>query len=174
MKQSIYLKTSLALMPLLASGVMAADIKPSRSEVIKPIHNATFNQGGKAKQRKQGGGARQVAGCLAFDGSMDGNRQVDPQIAVGGGYVFHGTNNILFWARAIAAERNLNVTIIEPDVSPLAVQGPKAENVVASIFGDWVRGLKYFWFKQTTIEGIPVAVARSGWSARPPACRSGR
>jgi glycine cleavage system aminomethyltransferase T len=73
-------------------------------------------------------------------------------------------SNTLFWARAICAERGLNVQITEPDVSPLAVQGPKAEDVVASIFGDWVRGLKYFWFKETVINGIPVAVARSGWS----------
>ncbi|MGB7204023.1 MAG: glycine cleavage system protein T, partial [Anderseniella sp.] len=73
-------------------------------------------------------------------------------------------SNIWFWARAIAAERGLNVDVSEPDVSPLAVQGPKAEDVVASIFGDWVRELKYFWFKETEIEGIPVAVARSGWS----------
>ncbi|NKB54038.1 MAG: glycine cleavage system protein T [Rhizobiaceae bacterium] len=73
-------------------------------------------------------------------------------------------SNILFWARAIANERGLNVDINEPDVSPLAVQGPKAEDVVASIFGDWIRDLRYFWFKETEIEGIPVAVARSGWS----------
>jgi glycine cleavage system aminomethyltransferase T len=73
-------------------------------------------------------------------------------------------SNILFWARAIAAERGLNVEIVEPDVSPLAVQGPKAEIVVAAIFGDWVRALKYFWFRETTLNGIPVAVARSGWS----------
>ena len=73
-------------------------------------------------------------------------------------------SNILFWARAIAAERRLNVEIIEPDASPLAVQGPKAEDVVASILGDWVRDLKYFWFKETTLSGMPVAVARSGWS----------
>ena len=73
-------------------------------------------------------------------------------------------SNILFWARAIAAERKLNVDINEADASPLAVQGPNAETVVASIFGDWVRDLRYFWFKETKIEGIPVAVARSGWS----------
>lgn len=69
----------------------------------------------------------------------------------------------LFWL-SIAAERGLNVQVTEPDVSPLAVQGPKAEDVVASIFGDWVRSLKYFWFKDATVNGIPVAVARSGWS----------
>ncbi|MDA4845791.1 glycine cleavage T C-terminal barrel domain-containing protein [Hoeflea poritis] len=73
-------------------------------------------------------------------------------------------SNILFWARAIAAERGLDVAVTEADVSPLAVQGPKAEDVVASLFGDWVRTLKYFWFAETEIDGIPVAVARSGWS----------
>ena len=73
-------------------------------------------------------------------------------------------SNIWFWARAIAAERRLDVEVSEPDVSPLAVQGPKAEDVVASICGDWVRALKYFWFQDTTIDGIPVVVARSGWS----------
>lgn len=30
--------------------------------------------------------------------------------------------------------------------------------------GDWVRGLKYLWFRETMIAGIPVAVQRSGWS----------
>ncbi len=73
-------------------------------------------------------------------------------------------SDIWFWAGAIAAERGLDVEVSEPDVSPMAIQGPMAENVVASVIGDWVRGLKYFWFKETTIDGIPVAVQRSGWS----------
>ncbi len=73
-------------------------------------------------------------------------------------------SNIWFWARAIAAERKLQVAVSEPDVSPLALQGPKAVEVVASVCGDWVRDLKYFWFKETTIDTIPVVVARSGWS----------
>ena len=72
--------------------------------------------------------------------------------------------NIWLWAQAVARERGLDVEVSEPDVSPLAVQGPKAETVVASIFGDWVRELKYFWFRESEIDGIPVAVARSGWS----------
>ena len=73
-------------------------------------------------------------------------------------------SNMLFWSRAIAAERKLSVKIIEPDVSPLAIQGPDAENVVAAIFGDWVRDLKFFWFQQAEVEGIPLMLARSGWS----------
>jgi len=73
-------------------------------------------------------------------------------------------SDIWFWARAIAAERGLDVEVSEPDVSPMAIQGPKAEDVVASVFGDWVRDIKYFWFKETELQGIPVAVQRSGWS----------
>ncbi|MEM6634743.1 MAG: glycine cleavage T C-terminal barrel domain-containing protein [Pseudomonadota bacterium] len=75
-----------------------------------------------------------------------------------------GNSDIWFWARCVAGERGLNVEVSEPDVSPLAVQGPKAEDVVASLLGDWVRELKYFWFGDAEIEGIPLKVARSGWS----------
>jgi aminomethyltransferase len=73
-------------------------------------------------------------------------------------------SNIWFWASAIAAERGLRVDVSEPDVSPLAIQGPKAEDVVAHLCGDWVRGLKYFWFCEFDLGGIPLVVARSGWS----------
>ena len=45
-------------------------------------------------------------------------------------------SNILFWARSIAYERRMNVEIREVDASPLAIQGPKAETIVSSIFGD--------------------------------------
>lgn len=72
--------------------------------------------------------------------------------------------DMLMWTRAIATERGLRAEITEPDVSPMALQGPKAEDVVASIFGDWVRDLKYFWFDDAEIDGIPLKVARSGYS----------
>lgn len=73
-------------------------------------------------------------------------------------------SDMWLWASAIAAERKLRVEISEPGVSPMALQGPKAEDVVAHVLGDWVRSLKYFWFRETDVSGIPVAVQRSGWS----------
>ena len=73
-------------------------------------------------------------------------------------------NNVMLWARAIAAERGLNVDITEPDVSPLAVQGPQAENVVAAVFGDWIRKIKFFGFEDAEVEGIPLKIQRSGYS----------
>lgn len=73
-------------------------------------------------------------------------------------------SDILLWAQAIAAERKLDVLVTEPDASPLGVQGPRADDVVAALFGDWVRELKHFRFRDTELDGIPVLVARSGWS----------
>lgn len=73
-------------------------------------------------------------------------------------------NDMLLWCRAIAAERGFDVTVHEPDVSPLAVQGPKAEDLIAELFGEEVRALKYFWFIETELDGIPLVLCRSGWS----------
>ena len=73
-------------------------------------------------------------------------------------------SDMWLWARAVAAQSGLDVEVSEPDVSPMAIQGPRAEDVVASVCGDWVRELKYFWFQESEIATIPVAVQRSGWS----------
>ena len=72
--------------------------------------------------------------------------------------------DLIHFVKAIAAERNFDVEVTEPDVSPLAVQGPLAEQLVADIFGDWIKDIRYFWFKETEIQGIPVIIMRSGWS----------
>ncbi len=72
--------------------------------------------------------------------------------------------DMLLWCRAISAEQGFDVEVSEPDVSPLAVQGPLAEDLVAGLIGEEVRSLKYFWFLETTLEGIPLVVCRSGWS----------
>jgi len=72
--------------------------------------------------------------------------------------------DILLWAKGFAVGSKMQVSIQEPDVSPLAVQGPKSFDVVADLFGDWVRKLKYFWFREIKFRGMPLVVARSGWS----------
>jgi aminomethyltransferase len=58
----------------------------------------------------------------------------------------------------------MHVAIGEPDVSPLAVQGPRSFDVVADLFGDWIRELKYFWSRETELDGIPLVLTRTGWS----------
>jgi aminomethyltransferase len=72
--------------------------------------------------------------------------------------------DIWLWARGLAAGSQMQVVIREPDVSPLAVQGPKSFDVVAAMFGEWVRKLRYVWFKETELDGIPIVLTRTGWS----------
>ncbi len=73
-------------------------------------------------------------------------------------------SDVLLWARGIAYRSGLDVEIREPDVSPLQVQGPRSREVVGALFGDDVLGLKYYWFLETDLDGIPVVVTRTGWS----------
>jgi len=73
-------------------------------------------------------------------------------------------SDMLHWVRAVAAEGGFDVSVHEPDVSPLAVQGPLAVEVVASLFGEHVRSMKLFQFEETDLDGIPLVLARSGWS----------
>jgi len=68
------------------------------------------------------------------------------------------------WAKGLAIGLKMQVNIQEPDVSPLAVQGPRSFDVVADLFGDWIRELKYFWSRETELEGIPLVLTRTGWS----------
>ena len=73
-------------------------------------------------------------------------------------------SDVKLYARGLADAFGLDVEVTEPDVSPLAIQGPRAEDVVASVFGDEIRAIRYFYFIETDIEGIPVVLQRSGWS----------
>src|SRR3970282_3009733 len=73
-------------------------------------------------------------------------------------------SDVLLWARGVALKAGLRVTITEPDVSPVQVQGPKAKEVVQALFGDAVTKLRYYWFLETKLDGIPVVVTRTGWT----------
>ncbi len=73
-------------------------------------------------------------------------------------------SDVLLYARGVALHAGLKVSLSEPDVSPLQIQGPKAKPVVQRLFGDRVLELKYYWFLETSLDGIPVVVTRTGWS----------
>ena len=73
-------------------------------------------------------------------------------------------SDILYWARSVAGERGLDVHCFEPDVAPLAIQGPKSFDVIAAMFGEQIRDMKYFQVVESTLDDIPVMLARSGWS----------
>ena len=73
-------------------------------------------------------------------------------------------SDLLYWVKGIANGWRLDVLVDEPDVSPLAVQGPRAEDLVAAVFGDGVRAVRFFRFGRFAFRGRDMVVARSGYS----------
>lgn len=73
-------------------------------------------------------------------------------------------SDLLLWAMGVAGKDKYDIELREPDVSPLQVQGPKSRALMNDLFGSWINDLKYYWCKQTDLDGIPVVVSRTGWS----------
>ena len=74
-------------------------------------------------------------------------------------------SDILLWAQGVAVNSGLDVKIVEPDVSPLQLQGPKSAEIMIKLFGENIKELKYYWFKELELDGIPLIVSRTGWSS---------
>lgn len=74
-------------------------------------------------------------------------------------------SDILLWAQGVAVHAGMDVTIREPDVSPLQLQGPKSGEIMRALFGDGIMDLKYYWLRRLELDGIPLIVSRTGWSS---------
>ena len=73
-------------------------------------------------------------------------------------------SDALLYAKGVQALAGLEVTVQEPDVSPLQVQGPKSKPLIRDLFGDEVMNLRYYRCIESDLEGIPVVVSRTGWT----------
>ncbi len=68
------------------------------------------------------------------------------------------------WARGVAVNSGLDVSVAEPEVHPLQIQGPKSKAVMAALFGEAVLELRYYWCREADLDGIPVVIGRTGWT----------
>ena len=73
-------------------------------------------------------------------------------------------SDVLLYAKGVAVHSGLDVTLCEPDVSPVQVQGPHSADTLAALFGDWINELQYFHCREAELHGIPLLVSRTGWS----------
>jgi len=73
-------------------------------------------------------------------------------------------SDILLWAKGLAVGFGLDVEVREPDMYPLAVQGPKAVELMTRVFGEGIKELGFFAIAPFMYNGQRMKVARSGWS----------
>ncbi len=108
-------------------------------------------------------GQCRYAPLVAAEGSML-NDPVILQVGAERYWVSIADHDVGLWMEGIATGRDLDVRVSEPDVYPLAVQGPKAETLLARVFGEAARAIRFFRFDRLAFDGHPLVVARSGYS----------
>lgn len=73
-------------------------------------------------------------------------------------------SDILLWAKGLALGFRLNAVVEEPDVAPLAIQGPKATVLMTELFGEAIQDLGFFQYGIFDVLGTRQLIARSGYS----------
>lgn len=73
-------------------------------------------------------------------------------------------SDVLLYAKGLALGRGLDVIVHEPDVYPLAIQGPRAEALLSEMFGAEIEKIGFFKFGWIDIFGTRQLIARSGYS----------
>ena len=73
-------------------------------------------------------------------------------------------SDVMLFAKGLAIGNKLEVSISEPDVNIMAVQGPKAFNLLEKVFGKEILDLKFYNFKYFNFKNSKHLIARSGWS----------
>ena len=69
------------------------------------------------------------------------------------------------YALGVASQAGVDVDVSYPDAYPMQVQGAKAGKTVEKLVGPALYDLKYYWCDWFDIEGIPVLISRTGWTA---------
>tara|TARA_X000000368_G_scaffold312184_1_gene249948 strand:- start:67 stop:1218 length:1152 start_codon:yes stop_codon:yes gene_type:complete len=79
-------------------------------------------------------------------------------------WISPGDGDVILWLQGIAINSGMNVSIHEPDVSPLQISGPKSGKLIQKLFNGGHDDLGYYKAKQTSLKDIPMVIARTGWS----------
>jgi aminomethyltransferase len=72
----------------------------------------------------------------------------------------------VLYCKGVAATAGMDVEVGEAESYPVQVQGPKSPDVMRALFGaELIDGIKYYWTAQTELDGVPVVISRTGWTA---------
>ena len=73
-------------------------------------------------------------------------------------------SDVVLFAKGIASAKKFNVKIFEANIDTLAIQGPKSFDLMAKVFGEKIRNLKFFNFDFYNYDQNKFLISRSGYS----------
>ena len=71
------------------------------------------------------------------------------------------------YALGVLAASGLDAEVTLPDVHPVQVQGPLSGKTLEKLVGAAIYDIRYYWCERFEIDGIPVVISRTGWTAVP-------
>jgi len=74
-------------------------------------------------------------------------------------------SDVAMWMHGVLVGNDFDVQITLPDVATLQLQGPKSVLLLQDLLGEWIAELAYYRHSRCELRGIPLIVARTGWSA---------
>ena len=74
-------------------------------------------------------------------------------------------SDVLLWAQGVNSTGRFNAEVREIDVSPVQIQGPKSVDLLEKMVGPHVRDIPYYGLIHDKVNGYPVTISRTGFSA---------
>ena len=74
--------------------------------------------------------------------------------------------DVLLWVKGLAIGAGFDVEVTDPNVFPLSLQGPQSETLLSRLIAEPLSNIRFFRFIEAQIDGIPLVVARTGWSGQ--------
>jgi aminomethyltransferase len=76
-------------------------------------------------------------------------------------------SDVGLYALGIATGRGYDVEVFHPDVYPMQVQGPMSGKTLEKLVGPAIYDLRYYFCGRFEIDGMPVVISRTGFTAAP-------
>ncbi len=73
-------------------------------------------------------------------------------------------SDLFNWVTAINHTKEFYADVNETDILTIAIQGPKSEKLISKIFGEEIKSLKYFNFKNFLFNKESLIISKTGFS----------
>ena len=73
-------------------------------------------------------------------------------------------SDLAMYLQGVNHDNRWDCDISEIDVAPVQIQGPKAPDLMADVFGPHLKDMKYYDCIHETVNGVPCVISASGFS----------